>query len=493
MAVMDGEVSLMRFIHGDLYMAGQFAIQDVRFHRQGKSRIWNVKPCWLGFVPNRTPQRVRIVDEKTPRGLRVRIEPTPTGPVDVEDVFEFIPDPDSGGWMIDHRCRLTFRQSVRAMGTGLMLMNNPKGEPTLYWEFDDPLPTNAVGPSVPMKEDWIGQYEPSVGPDTFRKHWRAGLDRYVFQDPSGKVRSIRFHRGLTSALLQYNRRAVQHKSGGFMALACTDGKGVLYEYLDKQPVCGHICEWGNDVHLWRPVPGDPERLMLRKGHVLEAHYRMREISQARMKQILAKASPIVPTREEWSRVETPVYEEPVNHFRTAWRDDPTGSAYPWIPGFGATWDRKVGRTKPGSLKLASQRALYNDHNGIRAAAWNSSPVGPSTWMNPLVPNARYRLSGYVLVREDKRRFNPAGVSLSITFHKYAGPGTFSPEIKPAEVFGGGVTEGGNAYARKWKPGKWYKIEAVSGPITGNVLSVTLGCHLWGDGEAWFDEIAFQKI
>jgi hypothetical protein len=114
-------------------------------------------------------------------------------------------------------------------------------------------------------------------------------------------------------------------------------------------------------------------------------------------------------------------------------------------------------------------------------------------MNPLVPNARYRLRGYVRVRPFKPCFIPVGPRLSITFHKYAGPGTYAPEIQPPEGFGGGVREVRNPMAMRWNPNRWYKIEVVSGPITGNVLSVTLGCHLSGHGEAWFDEIAFEKI
>jgi len=54
------------------------------------------------------------------------------------------------------------------------------------------------------------------------------------------------------------------------------------------------------------------------------------------------------------------------------------------------------------------------------------------------------------------------------------------------VFTGGV-------AGPVRPGVWTRIEVVTAPIAGNVMGVTLGCHLRGDGTAWFDEIAFEKL
>lgn len=483
--VMDGDVPLMHFISGDLYMAGQFLIQDVRFHPRGPSRIWGCKPFWQGVIPGASPQGATVTGEATVRGLVVRVRPEGTGPIDVDNTFEFLPDPRTGGWMIDHVCRLTFRRAVAANTLGFCRMDNPRGEPTLYWEFDDPLPVNAVGPSVPMAQDWIGQYEPTVGPDTFRKHWRPGLDRHVFQEPGGRVRTIRFHRAVTSALTQYNRRAVAHKAGGFAGWLHADGAGVVCEYRDGKPAFGHLCEWGNNVHYWQAVAGDPDRLVMRKGQVLERRYRMREVPAADMKRLLARARPVEPTAGEWKRVEcVPLYEEPVNRFQTSWRHDPTGCAYAWVPGMGATWDRKTGRKTPGSLKLVSTGHAFSDLVGTRVATWQSPPVGPSTWMNPLAPKARYRFSGYVRVRPGRPCFHPPWPSLSITFHQYGGPATYSPQIRPSPAAGGGAA---------WKPDQWVPIEAVSGPVSGNVMSVTLGCHLRGEGEAWFDEMRFERV
>jgi hypothetical protein len=208
-----------------------------------------------------------------------------------------------------------------------------------------------------------------------------------------------------------------------------------------------------------------------------------------MKRILRSAAPLEITPEERRITDRlPIYEEPVNHFATSWTEDPTGNAFAWVPGNGAVWDRKVGRRTPGSLKLTATRIAFCRQE----FSWKSYPVGSNSFMNPLVPKARYRLSGYVRVRPADSRSPSMHPGVSITFHKYAGFATFAPEIEPAEVFRGSIAGVLDPQALRWNPDTWHKIEVVSGPITGNVLSVTLGCHLTGNGEAWFDELKFEK-
>jgi len=145
MAVVAGDVVLMRLRQADLFFAGQFMIEDVRFHPRSPARIRILNPCWLGIVPHTTPQRVRVLDEETHRGLRLRLEPESPRSVHVDDIYEFLPDPESGGWMIDHDCRLTFRRATPAHELGLHVMLDPKGVPTMHWEFDYHIPTYGAG------------------------------------------------------------------------------------------------------------------------------------------------------------------------------------------------------------------------------------------------------------------------------------------------------------------------------------------------------------
>ena len=492
--VVDGQVPLLKFSSGDLFYGGSFMIQDARLHPNHPIRLTHLKPSWNSLVPRLTPSKVHIVDEPTPHGLRLHLVPKAQGPVEIQDTYEFLPDPDHGGWMIDHHFHATFRRDTLARELGFYLFLDPHGTPAYAWDFDDPLPTHGVGPGVPMQEDWMGVLEPHVGPDTFRKHWKQEVESFIHQEPSGRIRTARTHRGMLSALTQANRRAVPHKPGGFSGFVYTDGSGVLFEQQDNQPYSGHYCEWGFDFHFTRLLPGHPDTLILKKGRVLKAHYLIREVPPDAMKPILKKAVPIEPAAPEWKRSDAlPIYEDPVNHFNTSWKHDRAANSYPWIPGFGATWDRKVGRKKPGSLKLVNSNTGGHDPECVHWATWKSPLVGTSTWMNPLVPNARYRFSGFVRVKLPSPNFYFSSPQLTITFHKYAGPGTFSPEIRPAPVFYGNFKAAKHHAAMGWDPQTWYPIEVISGPIDGNVMTVTLGCHFSGEGEAWFDELSFQKI
>lgn len=480
--VLAGGAELMQVGVGDLYMAGSLSIRDIRFHPAHRLRIAGLMQFWRCFVPPRHPARVAVRGERTAHGLRLCFQPDTRGGVaDVKDALEFLPAADSGGWMIEHRCRIVLRKRVQAREIGLVQFPLPNGRPALWWEIDDPNFDGNYGPSVPMKQDWLGVYEPNCGPDTFRKHWRRRVEKFVFQEPSGKVRTIRFHRGLLFSLTKHNRRALPFKRGGFASVLHSDGAGTLYEFVDGQPTFGHLCEWGFDTHFWRLLPGDPDTLVLPKGHVLEARYRIREVPPAAMRRILRGATPIEPTAQEWRQADVPIYEEPVNHFAVSWRDDRAADAWPWIPGVGATWDRRIGRTKPGSLRLDVPLHVMNE-----GAHWKSVRVGQTNFMNPLVPRARYRLSAYVMTQPSATSSKPSVPSISMTFHQYAGPATFSPEVLPNEVFTGTLRA-------RIQPRRWTKIEAVSAPIRGNIMGVTLGYHLHGGGTAWSDDVVFEKV
>lgn len=476
--VVSGNADLMQVSVGDLYLGGTFIVRNIRFRADGPQRIANRMQFWRHFVPRRHPDRADVRGVGTAQGLRVETRPDTRGGVaDVQDVQEFVPDPDTGGWTIIHHCRLKMRRAMTAHELGLVRFPDPRGHERPWWEIDDPNFSGNYGPSVPMQQDWLGIYEPNCGPDTFRKHWRRQVEKFVYADRSGGISTIRFHRALTFSLSIQNRRALPFRPGGFAGVLHTDGWGTLYEFVDGVPTYGHLCEWGFDTHFYRAVPE-----VLRKGQVLEATCRIREVPPAVMKELLRGAKAVEPTAAEWKQTEElPVYEEPVNHFATSWRDDRARDAWAWSPGVGATWDRRVGRTQTGSLRLDVPRHIAND-----GASWRSARVGPTNFMNPFVPGARYRLRGYVKIRPTARSVPPCTPTISITLHQYGGPAMFAPEMKPNSTFTGRVAGPG-------KPGVWTKIETVTTPIDGNVMAATLGCQLAGDGTAWFDDIAFEKL
>ena len=478
--VLAGDAELMRITVGDLYMGGTIIIGHIRFRPGGPLRIANLVNCWRSFVPKRHPEEAHVRAEQTEQGLRLHVEPDTRGGVaDVENYFDFLPDPQAGGWMIEHRCRIILRRRVDLRQLGVIAFADERGHDAFWWEIDDPNFDGNYGPSVPMQNDWLGVYEPNCGPDTFRKHWRRQVETFIFSEPAGRVRTIRFHRGMLFCLSRHNQRALP--LGAWAGVRHRDGAGTLVEFSDGQPTFGHLCEWGFDTHFWRRIEARPGQPILPQGHQLQMTYRLRELPREAMDKRLHCARPIEPTEREWLGVaNVPIYEEPVNHFATSWRDEKAGDAWPWIPGAGATWDRKVGRRRPGSLRLETPREALPT-----TASWESIRVGASNFMNPLVPGARYRLTGFVRVEPGDGPGLPTP-SLSIRFHKYAGPGTFAPEITPCEV----VTSQGHA---RVKSRQWSLVEVLSPPVNGHVMGATLACHLHGRGVAWFDEIAFEKL
>jgi hypothetical protein len=335
--VADGDSELLRIRGGDLYMGGAMIVGSVRFRANGALRIANLANPWRAFVPKGCPERVSVRGERTPQGLRVHLEPdTHGGVADVACHLEFIPDPASGGWMIEQHCKIVLRRSVRWKDIGVIVFPDENGRPSLWWEIDDPNFDGNYGPSVPMQNDWLGVYEPTCGPDTFRKAWRRKVESFFFRELSGRLRTIRFHRGLLFCLTKQNRRALPFQPKGFAGVRYTDGVGTLYEFVDGKPTFGHICEWGFDTHFWRRIAGAPDMAVAPKGYTLEAKYRMRECSPQAMEKLLRRTQPIEPSQREWQAADVPVYEEPVNHFATSWREDRAGDAWPWIPVAGAT-------------------------------------------------------------------------------------------------------------------------------------------------------------
>lgn len=486
--VVDGESELAEFANSDIFMAGKFLIRGLRFQPDGKRRISNLLMAWEDFVPVRHPQKADVQAETTTDGLKVLVKPdTQGGVADVEETLEWTPDRENTGWMVDRHCKIRMRTKVKPAEIArysVIKFPDPEGKSALWWQIDDPNFENNFGPAVPMRDDWIGNHEPYTGPDSFRRHWRKGVQLYFYQEPSGKLRTIRFHRGLTFCLTRQNRRAFPIRKGGGAGVLNSDGTGTLYEFTDRRQIYSHICEWGFDVHFFQKIGVNPQSLTVPEGHIFESTYRMREVNADKMKVLLQDAVPLEPSAEEWKLVENvPIYEEPVNHFRTSWKEDKSADAWAWAPGPGARWDRKVGKTKPGSLHLVVDQPVIREMT--YPAYWVSPKIGPTNFMNPLVPRARYRFSGFVRGVSRAMHEGDFRVSLSVEFMTYAGPGTFAQRVLPAEVFTATLAE-------TPKPGKWAPIEVVTGPINGNVLGVILKCELSGHGEAWFDELRFEK-
>lgn len=479
--VMERDTQVMEFCNFDMFMAGYFIIGANVFCPGGPRRICNWIPFWQGFVPPRREVKISMLEGQESERLRIRLQPDDQACIcSVRSEMTFTWDPEMGSYAVEHEGWLEFREEVTEDKVGGFHSNAVEGEDTpWHWQWDDPNYENNYGPSVPMQQDWYNQHEPHTGPDTFRAHWQRAVTHFICQEPSGKVRTIRAHRGMIHALPQ-NINCMPLKPGGLVGVRTQDGCGVIYDLLTDQPANAQICGWGFDHHYRQPLPVKDGLPDLGAGDVLHCHYCIREWPAEKMEQLLADAEPLEPPEEMWSQVDLPIYEEPVCNFQTSWADPLVPDAWPWVPGRGATWDRETGHVSPGSLRL-------DRHGDFEAEAeWTTGTtgVGPSFFGNPFIPGERYRLSAWVRVKQHPPYGVPP-VRLGVALHYFKGPSTYGKPL-PLETYWGEAVD-------RCRGEEWTHISVETPPIDGFCAYVTPLCRLTGPGTAWFDEVRFERI
>ena len=477
--VMDRDTQVMEFMNHEMFMGGIFIMGGSVFRPGGPRRICNWVPFWMGFASLQAEVDISVLDGQDSDCLVLQLVPDdPGGMAAARSQMTFTWDAAHDSYAVEHEGWLTFRRAPSAGDLGgFFSMPLIEGGAAWIWQIDDPNYENNYGPSVPMRRDWYHQYEPYTGPDTFRKHWRRGVTHLLSQEPSGVLRMAEAHRGrLFATPLNLNLFPVQ--PGGRQGARFTDGAGLIYEILSDPPVASHICEWGFDHHYFHVLPTRDGLPAVSAGDVLHCRYRITERSPEAMTALLAEALPLEPDPELLPSVDVPIYEEPVNRFQISYIDPEAQDAFAWTPDGGATWDRAVGHETPGSLRLdvASVQS--------QPAEWLMTDVGPSLFMNPLVPGARYRLSAWVRV-EGKPPVAAPYVRLGVGFKYYQGPGTYG-KLLPVELHW-------SAPADRTRLGEWQQICVETPPVDGYSGGATLLCQLSGCGSAWFDEVVFEPI
>ncbi|HEY3397031.1 MAG TPA: hypothetical protein VGM19_05155 [Armatimonadota bacterium] len=471
--VLDGEQPVMEFRNHDMFMGGIFIMGGITFRPGGPRRICNMIPFWEGFIPARREVKVSVLEGQNSDRLHLLIQPDDEGGLAaVHGEITFTWDAELGSYAIEVQGRLELRQPLSEdCPGGLYPMPVAGGGTAWVWQMDDPNYENNYGPAVPMLQDWYNQGEPNTGVDTFRQNWSRAVTHLLSEDEEGTLRTIAAHRGRLFAQ-PLNLQLFPVKPSGRTGALLKDGSAVIYQMLTDQPVSSHICEWGFDHHYYHTLP----TVDLPAGHVLECHFRMTEWSPRAIQPLLALAVPLEPAPELLARLEVPIYEEPVCEFHTSWIDEKAADAFPWSPGRGASWDREVGHQKAGSLRL--------DQDSIagQAAEWRVTDVGPSDFMNPLVPGSRYRFSAWVRL-EDVPDCPRPYATLAVGFKYYKGPGTYSVPV-PVEF-----TLSTPVRTRD----EWVQISVDTPPVDGYAGGTTLVCRLEGVGTAWFDEVRFERL
>jgi len=474
----------------NVFFGRSFWVKDMATRPDGEHEV-ACMPTWAtyGYTRDVTKVRFNVLEQ----GRRLALELVPVETMAGTAVLERVREKkticvglseDGRAFVWDMRLDVQFLDDVALeefgrAGSGRPFRQyefpNPDGSPGQYIQFADPLPTCAVGPAVPMQEDWLGVQEPYCGRQGFRKDWQRRYYDILVQTPDGRWLKTKLNRQKLFHLEKFNRRALELKRDGTLYVVRRDKSALKYEF-DVDSLFLHICEWGNDFHFWSDFSRQFKDGRIEKGRTLTYRYRVSDAPAGEVAPLHEQAEEVELTPQEYQRANQPLYEEPVNTFRTsalepidvrAWEPDETGR-----------WEPQVGRREGfGSVALR--------HSTMRTSYWRAEGIGPSQWCNPIAPNCRYRLSCYARVADAEGEPQGAGAQVGLVFHHYNGPAAAG--ARKVDIHAG-FSPAGQAVRDEWT-----YIELLTDPAPAYALHATLLLRFEGKGTAYFTEVSFERV
>ena len=355
------------------------------------------------------------------------------------------------------------------------------GTPGRFLQFADPQPVGASGPAVPMTRDWLQQFEPYVGPDSFRAQWRRRYVAIVLENLDGSYATSDLNKTKWAYLTQDNRRARPCHPQGMTYLLKDTGE-ALAARCDAPTYYHHVCEWGMDFHFWLDLEPFLKNDVLPKGTEIRAATHWRMVDAEETAPIVKSAKPIALTEREFFFANLPAYEEPENTFTVSALD--RLDAQPWTPtSEGCSWSRTGGKT-------ADTGCLVIQNNFGDIGEWEQGKLGPSQWANPFVPGGTYRLSAWVKIENLEINTPASGPQVGITFTQYNGPASVS---SPTQVDGGWSP---SIFATRdfAYPGElpWTLIELIT-TAPSYALDACLRLRFQGRGTAYFSNVRWEQV
>ncbi|HEY3396185.1 MAG TPA: hypothetical protein VGM19_00875 [Armatimonadota bacterium] len=285
-------------------------------------------------------------------------------------------------------------------------------QPGLFFQYADPQPVSASGPAVPMIRDWQWQFEPSVGPEAFRSHWRRRWVSLIFQNLDGSYAWSDLNKTKWAHLTQDNRRARPCDPQGYLYLLKENGEALQYR-ADAPSHYHHVCEWGMDFHFWCDLAPFLQGTVLPAGTHLEAATTVQLVGPEVTQPILAQATEMRLTEREHAKANLPAYEEPENSFTVSALE--RLDAQPWRPlSEGCRWEPTGAHHGDGGCLIV--------HNEIsNEGSWLCSDLGPQQWGNPFLAGATYRLSAWVRVEDGEFDTSDGGPQVGVELMQSNGP------------------------------------------------------------------------
>jgi len=482
-----GDRDILSFQMYNVFFDRSFWVRDMATRPDGVHEVASM-PTWATYGYTRDITRVDF--KALEQGRRLVLEIVPTERQGGSETLHRILEkktisvqlsPDGKTFIWDMKLEVEFLDDVAQdefdrVGTfRAYKFPNPDGSSGLFIQFADPLPTYAVGPCVPMQEDWLGVREPYVGARNYRKDWQRRYFDIIVQTPHGKWLKTELNRQKLFHLERFNRRAFEMKRDGIFYIVRKDRSALKYEF-DVESLFLHVCEWGNDFHFWSDFAREFKDGKIEKGRKLTFKYRVSDATSEEVRPLYDQAEKVQLTAEEYKAANQPAYEEPINTFKVSALEPVDVQA--WAPDEPGRWEPNVGRQEGfGSVVL--------EHTKEASSCWQAKGIGSSQFCNPIAPNCRYRLCCYARVKDFVGYLHEAGPQLGVIFHHYNGPASAGAEKVDVQT--------AFSPARQAIKDEWTYVELVTAPAPAYALNATLILKFEGMGTAYFTEVKFERL
>ena len=493
-AIVYNNQEILKFDKNVAYFNLAFMVRDQVMIPGGKPEVAFV-PVLSGFCGDPRLADVKYKIKPLGEGIQVKIIPTRLHSSDggasifsqwtEEDTLEVRLENDRFVWKQVATLKFLEDFNIDSLESGMHLyrFHHVDGRPAHGFQFIDPAPTGASGPTVPMLLDWIGYPEPYSGADTFRKHWKREYVSIILENPDHTFSWSELNKTKWLNLISDNRRSRPCAGKGAFYIVKSSGEALEF-MLDAPSHYHHVCEWGMDFHAWCDLEPFSKNSIIPKNTEITCLASYSLVDASKVQPILKQAKRIELTDAEKANADRPAYEEPESQFVLSVLDHL--DAHPWLPtSEGCSWER-TGGYKPDSGCL-----IINNHYSD-TGSWEVSEWGVQSWGNPLIPGSRYKMSAWAKVES----FQPDLSNMN---------GTPGPQVGADLLHYNGPSVGATTTTCQcgWSPSvvsvfkplptqlDWTYIELITPHIPNNVQKGILKLRFSGRGKCYFSNVRWE--
>jgi hypothetical protein len=446
--IYDGETPIARFTdatvdepHRELLYFGDCArpllLTDVRLRPDQRPLFGSVPLYWRvggrGGVCTTELQQLSVAGDNTAELTLTLVADDPAGALSSERLLRLTWDGDTGSYIYDFDCRLTFREPPQADASGCVRL-----------EYTDPMYADLPAPS-----------------QRFPGMWRKPAHtHFLAEQPDGSVWQLPINHNATRAEPCTGPLAPD----GWFITAYEPGANAGIQLVGE--TAGRtgigICHWGYDIHLCSTLAADAW------ADGASARFRLRLCPDATAQALMARRNERPPIVYR-GLTALPCYERRSGFASGIDLREPTPGdtdPYLWEPEegmeAGATWCRNHGRSDDCSLKIARTTP------GI--SRWIMRYEGQGSFCGHWTRAIGYRISVWIQTAD----LQGGGAVIGVAWQRFHGDDTDFPAVLSTPVTG---TQ------------DWTRVEVVlAGPPPADVHDILFYLQADGIGTAWFDDL-----